>query len=152
MSFVVEGKEALYVEDVREVLGSAYKEEADEAFAALDQDENGDISLNEMIMKAVEIGRDREAVSASMRDVGQAIGVLDRVLTMVLLIITLFIFGMLRHSLVHHINIRSRFPKHQLCNNTCYCGNNSALPVFCFRCYDPRIPRLLYFPLRQTPI
>ncbi|KAH6667119.1 hypothetical protein B0J14DRAFT_676771 [Halenospora varia] len=64
MSFVVEGKEALYAENVREVLGSAYKEEADEAFAALDQDENGDISLNEMIMKVVESGRGREAVSA----------------------------------------------------------------------------------------
>jgi hypothetical protein len=111
MSFVVEGKEALYAEDVREVLGSAYKEEADEAFAALDQDENGDISLNEMIMKVVEIGRDREAVSASMRDVGQAIGVLDRVLIMVLLIITLFIFGMLCHSLVHHINIPQSLSK-----------------------------------------
>ena len=153
MSFVVEGKEALYAEDVREVLGSAYKEEADEAFAALDQDENGDISLNEMIMKVVEIGRDREAVSASMRDVGQAIGVLDRVLITVLLIITLFIFGMQCVTLLCIIlTFRSRFPRHQLCNNTCYCWNNSALPVFCFRCYNPRIPRLLYFPLRQAPI
>ena len=100
MSFVVEGKEALYAEDVREVLGLAYKEEADESFATLDQDEKGDISLNEMIMKVVETGRDREAISTSMRDFGQAIGVLDRVLTIVLLIITLFVFSILRHSLV----------------------------------------------------
>jgi hypothetical protein len=91
---VVEGKEALYPEDVQEVLGPAFKDEADEAFAALDQDGNGDISLDEMIMKVVEIGIDRKAISASMRDVGQAIGVLDQVLIAVLCIITLFIFGM----------------------------------------------------------
>lgn len=71
MSFVVEGKEALYTEDVQEVLGPAFKDEADEAFAALDQDGNGDINLDEMIMKVVEIGRDRKAISASMRDVGK---------------------------------------------------------------------------------
>jgi hypothetical protein len=114
MSFVVEGKEALYVEDIQEVLGPAYKEEADEVFAALDQDGNDDISLDEMIMKVVEIGRDRKVISASMRDVGQAIGVLDQVLIMVVLIITLFIFGIqLWPSLVHQTNIpqlRSKTP------------------------------------------
>lgn len=36
MSFVVEGKEALYPENVQEVLGPALKDEAKEAFAALD--------------------------------------------------------------------------------------------------------------------
>lgn len=94
MSFVVEGKEALYAEDVQEVLGPARREEADEAFAALDQDGNGDISLDEMIMKVVEIGRDRKSISSSMRDVGQAIGVLDQILVAVLLVIIVFIFGM----------------------------------------------------------
>jgi hypothetical protein len=93
MIFVVEEKEALYAEDLQEVLGPAYKDEANEAFAALDQDGNGDISLDEMIMKVVEIGIDRKAISASMQDVGQAIGVLDQVLIVVLCIITLFIFG-----------------------------------------------------------
>jgi len=93
MSFVVEGKESLYAEDVEEVLGPNRKDEADEVFAALDNDGNGDISLDEMIMKVVEIGRDRKATAASMRDVGQAIGVLDQILVIVLLIIIVFIFG-----------------------------------------------------------
>lgn len=92
MSFVVEGKEALYEEDIKEVLGPARKEEAQEAFAALDNDGNGDISLEEMIMKVVEIGRDRKAIAASMRDVGQAIGVLDSVLVTILFVIVIFIF------------------------------------------------------------
>lgn len=91
---MVEGKEALYAEYFQEVLGPACEEETDEAFAALDQDGNGDISLDEMVMKVVEIGRHRKAISASMRDVGQAIGDLDQILIIVLLIITLFIFGM----------------------------------------------------------
>lgn len=94
MSFVVEGKESLYAEDIEEVLGPNRKGEAVEVFAALDNDGNGDISLDEMIMKVVEIGRDRKATAASMRDVGQAIGVLDQILVIVLLIIIVFIFGM----------------------------------------------------------
>jgi hypothetical protein len=94
MSFVVEGKEALFQEDIEEVLGPARKEEAQASFDALDNDGNGDISLDEMIMKVVEIGRDRKAIAASMRDVGQAIGVLDQVLIAVLFVIVIFIFGM----------------------------------------------------------
>ena len=151
MSFVVKGKEALYAEDVQEVLGPAYKDEADEAFAALDQDGNGDISLDEMIIKVVEIGRDRKAISASMRDVGQAIGVLNQVLIIVLCIITFFIFGMQCVLLLCIIlNSRSCFPRHQLYNNPCDCQSDSALPVFCLRCYHPRIPHLLYLSLRQA--
>lgn len=99
MSFVVEGKEALYPEDVEEVLGPARKDEATEAFASLDNDGNGDISLDEMIMKVVEISRDRKAIAASMRDVGQAIGVLDQVLVAILFVIVVFIFG--KYSLPH---------------------------------------------------
>ena len=98
MSFVVEGKEALYQEDIEEVLGPSRKEEAQAAFYGLDNDGNGDISLDEMIMKVVEIGRDRKAIAASMRDVGQAIGVLDQVLIAVLFVITIFIFGTLPSS------------------------------------------------------
>lgn len=93
MSFVVEGKEALYPDDIKEVLGPANEEDAEEAFMALDGDGNGDISLDEMIMKVVGIGRERKAIAASMRDVGQAIGVLDQILCAILVVIIVFIFG-----------------------------------------------------------
>ncbi|KAL2075866.1 hypothetical protein VTL71DRAFT_809 [Oculimacula yallundae] len=92
MSFVVEGRESLFADDIEEVLGPGRKEEADEIFDALDNDSNGDISLEEMIMKVVEFGRERKAINASMRDVGQAIGVLDSVLVIILSIIIIFIF------------------------------------------------------------
>lgn len=100
MSFVVEGRESLYAEDLQEVLGPDRRDEADEAFSALDQDGNGDISLDEMIMKVVEIGRDRKSISASMRDVGQAIGVLDQVLVTVLFVICIFVFGMSNYAIL----------------------------------------------------
>jgi len=93
MSFVVEGNEALSRDDIIEVLGPTRREEAEEAFAALDTDGNGDISLEEMIMKVVEVGRDRKSIAASMRDVGQAIGVLDRVVMVILFVIVVFVFG-----------------------------------------------------------
>jgi hypothetical protein len=93
MSFVCEGRDALLPDDFEEVLGPARKEEAEEAFSALDNDGNGDISLDEMIMKVVDISRDRKAIASSMRDVGQAIGVLDSVLCVVLFVIVIFIFG-----------------------------------------------------------
>lgn len=92
MSFVVEGNENLYYEDVAEVLGPAYKIEAEEAFNAVDSDQNGDISLDEMIRKIVEIGKERKAISEGMKDIGQALGAFDKVLLFVVLLIVVFIF------------------------------------------------------------
>jgi len=43
MSFVVEGHDALYQEDLTDVLGENRRAEAEEAFVALDIDANGDI-------------------------------------------------------------------------------------------------------------
>ncbi|TQW00561.1 hypothetical protein V2A60_001636 [Cordyceps javanica] len=92
MSFVVEGKEALYVEDFYEVLGPAYSTEAEEAFAVYDSDMNGDISLDEMIRKTVEMGQERKAIAEGMKDIGQALRVLDKVLLFIVLIIVVLIF------------------------------------------------------------
>ncbi|KAI1494419.1 Mechanosensitive ion channel-domain-containing protein [Biscogniauxia mediterranea] len=92
MSFVVEGKESLFVEDIIEVLGPAHREEAEECFGAVDADGNGDISLDEMIRKVVEIGKERKAIGNSMKDIGQALSVFDKVLLFVVLLIVIFIF------------------------------------------------------------
>ncbi|KAL5352537.1 hypothetical protein ACLOAV_002485 [Pseudogymnoascus australis] len=92
MSFVIEGKETLGIEDIHEVLGPAHKEEADEAFAYIDVDNNGDISLDEMIVKVVGMSRERKAIANSMHDIGDAISVLDSVLVAVAFVIIIFIF------------------------------------------------------------
>lgn len=92
MSFVVEGKESLDIDDVLEVLGPAYKKEAEEAFYMIDNDENGDISLDEMIRKVVDTGKERKAIGEGMKDIGQALGAFDKVLLFIVLLIVVFIF------------------------------------------------------------
>ncbi|KAI1293393.1 Mechanosensitive ion channel-domain-containing protein [Xylaria venustula] len=92
MSFVVEGKESLYPEDIAEVLGPNYKDEADESFDAMDADGNGDISLDEMIRKVIEIGKERKAITHSMQDIGQALGAFDKILLFIVLLLVIFVF------------------------------------------------------------
>ena len=96
MSFVVEGKDSLYQDDITEVLGPERESDAIECFASLDRDGNGDISLDEMILQVCEIGRERKAIANSLSDVDSAINVLDNLLCIIVFIITVFVFG--RHS------------------------------------------------------
>lgn len=95
MSFVEEDHEFLCANDICEVFGPARQKEANDCFALLDTDSNGDVSLDEMIMKVVEIGRDRKMISASVQDVGQAIGVLNQVFGSIISVIIIFVFGKL---------------------------------------------------------
>ena len=101
LSFVVEGRDTLYEDDLIDVLGETQQELAEEAFEALDGDGNGDISLDEMILTVTEMGRERKAISTSMSDVDAAIRVLDNVLsTVALIIITLVFVGFLNKNFV----------------------------------------------------
>ena len=92
MSFVMEGQEALYRDDIVDVLGADRTAEAEECFACLDRDGNGDISLDEMTLAVCEFGRERHAIASSMHDVDQAIHVLDNLLATVASIMVLFVF------------------------------------------------------------
>jgi len=92
MSFVAENSESLSVDDIIEVLGPQHKEDAEECFAAIDADQNGDISLDEMVRKIVEIGKERKAIALSMKDISQALVVFDSVLLFVVTLIIIFVF------------------------------------------------------------
>ncbi|THC92856.1 hypothetical protein EYZ11_007669 [Aspergillus tanneri] len=92
MSFVIEGREALYHDDVAEVLGVGKEAEAEECFQFLDRDGNGDISLEEMILSVAEVRRMRKSLNHSMHDVDQAIHVLDNLLLTVAFVIGLLVF------------------------------------------------------------
>ena len=92
MSFVMEGKEALYPEDITDVLGLDRKLEAEESFWSLDVDGNGDISLDEMYLRVAEFSRERYSIANSMHDVDQAINVLDNLLLTVVLLAVVFVF------------------------------------------------------------
>ncbi|KAG6997504.1 mechanosensitive ion channel protein Msy2 [Physcia stellaris] len=92
MSFVVEGKDALYQDDIEEVLGHDRTQEAEECFSALDRDGNGDISLDEMILTVCEFGRERHSIANSLHDVDQAINVLDSLLCTIVFVMVVFVF------------------------------------------------------------
>ncbi|KAK2877795.1 hypothetical protein FQN49_001193 [Arthroderma sp. PD_2] len=92
MSFVLQGRDALYLEDLYDVFGPDHRSEAEECMAALDRDDNGDISLDEMILTVTEFGKARQAMSKSMHDVDQAINVLDNLLLAVVFILVVLVF------------------------------------------------------------
>ncbi|KAJ4323509.1 hypothetical protein N0V94_001839 [Neodidymelliopsis sp. IMI 364377] len=101
MSFVVEGKNELYQEDLVEVMGPGRAEEAEECFASLDRDGNGDISLDEMILTVTEIGRQRKSINTSMHDVDAAINALDGLLFTIVFIVCIFVIAaFLSHGFV----------------------------------------------------
>jgi small-conductance mechanosensitive channel len=92
-SLVAEGKEALEKEDIRSIMGAERQLQADEIFNLLDADQNGDISLEEMVMWVAEVARERKAIARSMHDVGEAVKVLDRFLSVVALILLAIIYA-----------------------------------------------------------
>ncbi|KAF8427818.1 Mechanosensitive ion channel-domain-containing protein [Tirmania nivea] len=92
MSFVAEDSDGLKKEDLVEVMGLGQKDIALECFAMLDKDDNGDVSLEEMIMVVLLIHRERKDVAKSMQDVDNAISVLDSLLGTLVFIIVIFVF------------------------------------------------------------
>ena len=93
MSFVVEGKNQLYEDDLLEVMGTKRQEEARECFTAIDRDGNGDISLDEMILTVNEYARQRKLINSSMHDMDQAIDALDGLILTVAIIVCIFVLG-----------------------------------------------------------
>ena len=54
-------------------------DEADAAFTMFDKDLNGDISMEELEAVCVEIGRERKAITASLKDLDSVVSKLDSV-------------------------------------------------------------------------
>jgi hypothetical protein len=155
MSYVVENHNSLVLEDFQEVLGPAYKDEAEEAFYMIDGDDNGDISLDEMVRKVVEIGTERKAIAEGMKDIGQALRAFDKILLFVVLLIVVFIFRK-SISLVETWEYTDRLlscllPEQFHCDSD-YRGNYAALALFHFRCHGSGVPGFLHFPFRQAPV
>jgi hypothetical protein len=100
MSFVAQDRDALFLDDIHEVLGAGRETEAEECFAILDRDGNGDVSLEEMILTVTEMGRMRQSINNSMHDVDQAIHVLDNLLCSVVFVLVLLVFSGLPHTFV----------------------------------------------------
>ena len=91
MSLVPEGRDVLTLNDINEVLGPKRRVEAEEAFNALDGNENGDLTLKEMILIVVETGNSRHAVYQGMTDINRAINSLHWIL-IILITMTVAVF------------------------------------------------------------
>jgi hypothetical protein len=91
LSFVQEGNEALLPEDMIDVFGAGSQDEAEAAFSFFDTDLNGDVSLDEMLIKIHEVARERKAISSSLKDTDSAIGKLDNVFCLIAFVISVFI-------------------------------------------------------------
>lgn len=69
MSFVPENSTALTKSDLLEVMGEDQKFRAEQCFESLDEDGNGDVSLDEMLLHVNKLYDDRRDTAKSMRDV-----------------------------------------------------------------------------------
>ncbi|ANB14777.1 hypothetical protein AWJ20_2384 [Sugiyamaella lignohabitans] len=98
-SLVLEDSESLTIEDLLEVIGTEYEDEARTLFDSLDKDSNGDLTLAEIIASVKDISRERKTIYRSLRDMDSAIGKLHSVLLFVVFIIIIIVFiGMLAPS------------------------------------------------------
>jgi small-conductance mechanosensitive channel len=90
MSLVVHGKESFTAEDIAEVLGPYRPDEAIEIFKVIDENESGDIRLEEMVWTVVEAGRIRHAIYQQMTDINHCINTFDWIALLALAILMIF--------------------------------------------------------------
>lgn len=154
MSFVAIDSDTLSQQDIIDVLGPAQREEAEECFNTIDADQNGDISIDEMVRKVVEIGKERKAIASSMKDIGQALRVFDKVLLFVVLIIVIIIFCKFSLECGECIYLTfdsGCFPEQLHCHPH-HGRNHASLAVLCLCRHDPRVFGLLHLPLCQASL
>jgi small-conductance mechanosensitive channel len=66
-------------------------DEADAAFTMFDKDMNGDISMEELEAVCVEVGRERKAITASLKDLDSVVSKLDDVFLFIVTVITILV-------------------------------------------------------------
>jgi small-conductance mechanosensitive channel len=89
-TFVREGEETVASEDLQAAFDNG--DEADAAFSMFDKDMNGDISMEELEAVCVEIGRERKAITASLKDLDSVVSKLDDVLMFIVVVIVILVF------------------------------------------------------------
>ncbi|KAG9563621.1 hypothetical protein KCU71_g6667, partial [Aureobasidium melanogenum] len=86
-SFTAAGSQGEILEsDVAQVLGPTRSQEAQDIFHALDKDENGDVSLEEMTSLITQTSNDKHSMRRGLYDIGQAIQSLDNLLCLTVLL------------------------------------------------------------------
>ncbi|KAI9702067.1 MAG: hypothetical protein M1836_001411 [Candelina mexicana] len=81
--------ELIVPDDLRKVFSD--EEEAESTFTMLDKDLNGDISMEELEIFCVDVGRERKSITASLKDMDSVVSKLNNVLSFIVLIATLLV-------------------------------------------------------------
>ncbi|PMD41844.1 mechanosensitive ion channel-like protein [Hyaloscypha variabilis F] len=89
-TFAHEDSETVLADDLRPAFDN--DDEADAAFTMFDKDLNGDISMEELEAVCVEIGRERKAITASLKDLDSVVSKLDSVFLFIVAVITILVF------------------------------------------------------------
>jgi small-conductance mechanosensitive channel len=89
-TFAREETETVHSDDLRNAFEN--DDEANAAFSMFDKDMNGDISMEELEAVCVEIGRERKAITASLKDLDSVVSKLDDVFMFLVVIITILVF------------------------------------------------------------
>lgn len=89
-SLVRPDQEMVFHEDVQKAYSTG--EEADAAFNVFDKDLNGDISMDEFEAVTTEIGMEKKAIAASLKDLDSVIKKLDKVFLFIIVVITIIVF------------------------------------------------------------
>lgn len=89
-TFAPEESETVLSDDLRPAFDN--DDEANAAFTMFDKDLNGDISMEELEAVCVEIGRERKAITASLKDLDSVVSKLDDVFLFIVAVITILVF------------------------------------------------------------
>lgn len=156
-SLVSEGKDALTKEDIQTIMGPQREAQANDIFDRLDVDENGDVSLEEMVMWLAEVAREKKYINRSMHDVGEAVKV--RISCPAWEYIKHYakveqgsrsLHEICRtHSSRHHLRLVLRCRIRQICSQHRIFHRRC---IFRHRHYRSGILGLLYICLRKTPL
>jgi small-conductance mechanosensitive channel len=85
-----DGSETVLSDDLKPAFDN--DDEAAAAFTMFDKDLNGDISMEELEAVCVEIGRERKAITASLKDLDSVVSKLDDIFMFIVAIITILVF------------------------------------------------------------
>ncbi|KAK5106129.1 hypothetical protein LTS08_000246 [Lithohypha guttulata] len=88
-TFVRDDFETVFSGDLKPAFDN--DDEADAAFSMFDKDMNGDISMEELEAVCVEIGRERKAITASLKDLDSVVSKLDDVFLFIVVVIFILV-------------------------------------------------------------
>jgi len=93
LSLVASGNTALTESDIAEVLGPDREKEAAEIFNTLDENDSGDIQMEEFVGIVTEAGKTRHNVYRTIADMDHCINTFDWLCLIIIAVVMIFFIG-----------------------------------------------------------